>query len=80
MATLTIKNIPEPLVKLLKQHVVRHRRSLRDEIIACQEQKTRCRPFEAEVLLARAWAVRRAPNGIRLTDRFLDDLKRSRRS
>lgn len=34
MATLTIKNIPKPLVKRLKQQAAAHRRSLNFEGIA----------------------------------------------
>ena len=34
MATLTIKNIPEPLVKRLKKQAAAHRRSLNFEVIS----------------------------------------------
>ena len=75
MATLTIKNIPEPLVKRLKQQAAAHRRSLNFEVISYLEQMTHSVPIDAESLLARARAVRRTPKGIRLTDRLLQDLK-----
>ncbi len=75
MATLTIKNIPEPLVKRLKKQAAAHRRSLNFEVIAYLEQMTHSVPVDADALLARARAIRRTPQGVRLTDRLLHDLK-----
>ena len=75
MATLTIKNIPEPLVKRLKQQAAAHRRSLNFEVISCLEQMTHSVPIDVDALLAKARAVRRIPKGIRLNDRLLQDLK-----
>ena len=40
MATLTIKNIPEPLVKRFKKQAAAHRRSLNYEVISYLEQMT----------------------------------------
>ena len=75
VATLTIKNIPEPLVKRLKQQAAAHRRSLNFEVISYLEQMTHSVPIDADALLAKARAVRRIPKGIRLNDRLLQDLK-----
>ena len=75
MATLTIKNIPEPLVKRLKQQAAAHRRSLNFEVISYLEQMTHSVPIEADALLARVRAIRGTPKGVRLTDRLLDELK-----
>lgn len=75
MATLTIKNIPEPLVKRLKQQAAAHRRSLNFEVISYLEQMTHSVPVDADALLAKARAVRRIPKGVRLNDRLLQDLK-----
>lgn len=75
MATLTIKNIPEPLVKRLKQQAAAHRRSLNFEVISYLEQMTHSVPMDAESLLARARALRLTPKGVRLTDRVLHELK-----
>jgi antitoxin FitA len=75
MATLTIKNIPEPLVKRLKKQAAAHRRSLNFEVISYLEHMTHSVPVDADALLARARTVRRTPKGIRLTDRMLDELK-----
>lgn len=80
MATLTIKNIPEPLVKRLKQQAAAHRRSLNFEVISYLEQMTHSVPMDAESLLARARALRRTPKGVRLTDRVLHELKAAGRS
>ena len=80
MATLTIKNIPEPLVKRLKQQAAANRRSLNFEVISYLEQMTHSVPVDAESLLARARALRRTPKGVRLTDRVLHELKVAGRS
>ena len=74
MATLTIKNIPEPLVKRLKKQAAAHRRSLNFEVISYLEQMTHSVPVD-DVLLARARALRRSPKGEGLTDRLLHELK-----
>ena len=75
MATLTIKNIPEPLVKRLKKQAAAHRRSLNFEVISYLEQMAQSVPVDADALLARVRAIRRTPKGIRLTDRLLHELK-----
>jgi plasmid stability protein len=75
MATLTIKNIPEPLVERLKDQAALHRRSLNHEVIACLEAVARATPIDAETLLARVRAVRRKPSRFRLTDRSVARVK-----
>jgi plasmid stability protein len=75
MATLTIKNIPESLVKQLKKQAAAHRRSLNFEVISYLEQMTQSVPVDADALLARARAIRGTLKGVRLTDRLLNDLK-----
>ena len=75
MATLTIKNIPDPLVKRLKKQAAAHRRSLNFEVISYLEQMAQSVPIDADALLARVRAIRRTPKGIRLTDRLLHELK-----
>ena len=79
MATLTIKNVPEPLVRRLKTRRALHRRSLNHEVIACLETVAQAAPVDAEALLARARAVRRTPTRVRLTDQTLGRLKRESR-
>jgi len=75
MATLTIKNIPEPLVKRLKKQAAAHRRSLNFEVISYLEEMTHSVPIDADSLLARARSIRRTPKGVRLTDRLLHEFK-----
>ena len=75
MATLTIKNVPERLVRRLKVQAVQHRRSLNNEVIASLEAVAQATPVDAETILARARAVRRTPVGVKLTDRLLARLK-----
>lgn len=75
MMTLTIKNIPESLVKRLKQQAAAHRQSVSLEVIYCLEQMTHRVPVDSNALLARARALRRTDKGIRATDRLLNSLK-----
>jgi antitoxin FitA len=75
MATLTIKNIPEALVKRLKKQAAAHRRSLNFEVISYLEQMAQSAPVDADALLVRARSIRRTPKGTRLTDRQLHELK-----
>lgn len=75
MATLTIKNIPEPLVKRLKQQAEAQHRSLNFQVISYLEQMTHSVPVDAEALLARARVIRRTPKGVKVTDRLLEELK-----
>ena len=75
MATLTIKNVPDRLVRRLKSQAALHRRSLNLEVITCLESVAQSVPVDTDQLLARARAVRRAPAGQRLTDTVLARLK-----
>jgi plasmid stability protein len=73
MATLTIKNVPDKLVRRLKSQATLHRRSLNLEVIACLEAATGATPVDPDALLAIARAIRPTPAGIRLTDRVIED-------
>lgn len=75
MATLTIKNIPEPLVKRLKQQAAAQHRSLNFQVISYLEHMTQSVPVDADTLLARARAIRQIPKRMKLTDRLLKELK-----
>jgi plasmid stability protein len=79
MATLTIKNIPERLVRRLKTQAALHRRSLNHEVIVCLETATQAAPVDPETLLAHARTLRRTPMRFRVTDRTLAKLKTSGR-
>ena len=75
MATLTIKNVPDLVVKRLKQQAAAQHRSLNFQVISYLEQMTHIVPVDANTLLARARALRRTPEGVKLTDRVLSALK-----
>jgi plasmid stability protein len=80
MATLTIKNIPGPLLERLRAQAALHRRSLNHEVIACLETAAQATPLDPETILARVRTVRRTPVGLRLTDRELNRLRTSGRA
>ncbi len=80
MATLTIKNVPEPVVKRLKQQAAAQHRSLNFQVISYLEQMTHSIPVDTATLLTRARALRRTPKGFKVTDRLLDELKAVGRS
>ena len=75
MPTLTIKNIPIPLVKRLKTQATRHRRSLNLEVIACLETVTHSTPVDVDRLLADVRHLRPSLHHARLTNRLIDRFK-----
>jgi plasmid stability protein len=75
MATLTIKNVPDRLVRRLKAQATSHRRSLNLEVIACLESAVQSVPVDPEALLATARAIRVTPVGLKLTDKLLKEMK-----
>ncbi len=75
MASLTLKNVPQPLLRQLKAQAARHRRSLNHEVIVCLESLTQSVPVDVDSLLAKARQTRRTPKKTRLTDRTLASLK-----
>ena len=75
MATLTIKNIPQPLIQKLKTQATVHRRSLNHEVIRCLEQAAESVPIDPESIIARARSLRRTPSKIKLTDQRMLELK-----
>lgn len=79
MATLTIKNIPDPLYRRLKQKASRHRRSLNGEVIASLEQTVQSASLDPAAFLARARKLREETASHWLTDKTLNKLKRADR-
>jgi plasmid stability protein len=75
MASITLKNVPQPLLRQLKAQAARHRRSLNHEVIVCLESLTQSVPVDVDSLLAKARQIRRIPKKTRLTDRTLTSLK-----
>ena len=78
MATITLKNIPDDLYQKIKHKAQQHRRSINNEIIFCLEQTLKAQPVAADVLLAKARAVREK-TGAYLTEDELKKLKESGR-
>lgn len=75
MATLTIKNISDRVVKRLKARAVQHHRSLNYEVIVCLEVAAQATPVDPDSFLARVRSLRQRPANLRLTDRTLAQLK-----
>jgi len=79
VATLTIKNVPDKLVRKLKTQASQHHRSLNLEVISCLEAATGAAPIDPDALLATARAIRIVPKGLRLSDRLLKQIKNAGR-
>jgi plasmid stability protein len=79
MATLTVKNVPDRLVRRLKTQASVHRRSLNQEVISCLEAATGATRIDPDALLAAARGTRITPVGLRLTDRVVTRPKNARR-
>lgn len=75
MASVTIKNIPDPLYDRLKEAAARNRRSLNAEVIMRLERSLGSAPVDPEPFLARARAVREGGHVPYLTD---EDLRAAR--
>jgi plasmid stability protein len=71
MATLTIKNIPDAVVRKLKAQAARNRRSLNAEVIDVLASTGQPAPIDVEALLARARALRSIPRTVRISQRQL---------
>ncbi len=71
MANLTIKNIPDAVVRRLKARATQHRRSLNAEVIHVLDSTTRTTPIDVEAELAQIRARRPIPPSVRITDRQL---------
>lgn len=71
MPTLTIKGLPDPLYRRLKQQAEAHRRSLNGEIIVCLERAVGAGRVDPRAWLAQARAFRERLRLRPLTDRQL---------
>ena len=78
MATLTLKNIPEPLHEALKASAATHRRSLNREAIECLERSLLGKPLDSAAFLERVRRLRGQTPG-RLTQGLLREARRSGR-
>jgi plasmid stability protein len=77
MAKLTIRNIPEGVMRRLEARAAQHRRSLNAEVIHLLDSTTRAIDVEEE--LARSRARRPIPETVRITQRELNAWKRAGR-
>lgn len=68
MASITIKNVPDPLYERLKEIAARNRRSINSEVIVQLERALGAAAVDADALLARARAVRERGEIPYLTD------------
>lgn len=79
MATVTIKNIPDDICKLLKIRAKAHKRSVNSEIILCLEQIVRSRKIDPHEYIEQ---VRQLRNSLRfIADaETIDEVKRAGRA
>lgn len=63
MATITLKNVPEPLVAALKERAAAHRRSLNREVIDCLGRALTGKPLDTHAFLARVRRLRASTPG-----------------
>jgi antitoxin FitA len=75
MATLTIKSIPDPLYRQLKERAAEHRRSLNSEVIVCLEQAVAGNVPDPATTLAKADVLRAKLRLPRLTEARLRTAK-----
>lgn len=75
MATLTLKNIPDELHRLLKERAMRNRRSLNSEVLHCLEEAVMPPARDPEALLARVDAFREklAARGVWVTPEAIQE-------
>jgi plasmid stability protein len=81
MATLTIKNLPDPLYARLKARAAEHRRSLNSEaILAVERALTELRAADPAKMLAALRRSRARLKGVYLTDKALRAARESGRA
>lgn len=80
MPTLTIKGLPDPLYRRLKQQAAAHRRSLNGEIIRCLERATGAGRVDPRTWLAQAGAFRDGLDLAPLTARELREAREAGRA
>lgn len=75
MATITLKNIPDPTYKILKQLAAEHHRSVNSEIIYLIEKATKSTKIDPDQHLAIARSLREKTKKYTLDDNTLFELK-----
>jgi plasmid stability protein len=80
VATLTIRDVPDKLHKLLKEKAAKHRRSVNDEAISCLESVLMVSRVDPRVFLAEVDALHKRMPRVQLTEKFLRAAKNEGRS
>ena len=79
MATITLKNIPDPTYNTLKQLAAEHHRSVNSEIIHLIEKATRSTKIDPDKHLLTARALREKTKKYMITSDMLSELKNEER-
>jgi len=75
MATITLKNIPDPTYKNLKQLAGEHRRSINSEVIYLIEKATKCTKIDPNQHLVAARKFREKTKHHIINDTLLAEMK-----
>jgi plasmid stability protein len=75
MATITLKNIPDPTYKTLKQLAAEHHRSVNSEIIHLIEKATKSTKIDTDQHLLAARAFRQKTKKFKITNEMLSEVK-----
>ena len=80
MATITLKNIPDPTYKSLKQLAAEHHRSINGEVIYLIERVTKSSKMDPRRHLLAARELREKSKNYLLTDDILSEIKKEGRA
>ncbi len=80
MPSITVKNIPEPIYKKLKQQAEAQHRSMNSEIIACLEQSVEPKRVSPDEILRQARMMRRKVKGSLPAEEIQDAIAQGRPS
>ncbi|MBA4367570.1 MAG: DNA-binding protein [Desulfobacterium sp.] len=79
MATITLKNIPDPTYNILKQLAAENHRSINSEIINLIEKATKSTKIDPNQHLVLSRKLREKSKSIIISDTALTDMKNERR-
>lgn len=80
MSSLTIRNIPEPVLERLRESAKANRRSLNSEVILRLERSLRAAPIDVDEFLERIRPLREKTAALPLTDELLRQAKEEGRA
>jgi len=78
LPSITVKNIPEPIYKKLKQQAEAHHRSMNSEIIACLERSVEPKRVSPDEILRQARMMRRKVKGSLSSEEIQDAIDQGR--